>query len=133
MENCDCIDIKKRSGCLSHLEDPDRLKSLYSLTLTMEQYKCWEVDVKVLENFSSKAHIINFIECFLHQIGVKDDYTENELKAIQFLRMLFYNPLIKDKMHVFSIYLTLYNVSLNSNAKLILIEKSLNIFFLYKI
>lgn len=80
----------------------------------MEQYKCWEVDVKVLENFSSKAHIINFIECFLHQIGVKEHYTEDELKAIQFLRMLFYNPLIKDKMHVFPIYLTLYNVSLNS-------------------
>lgn len=111
LENGDCIDIKKRSGCLSHLEDPDRLKSLYSLTLTMEQYKCWEVDVKVLENFSGRDHIQNFIQSFLHEIGVKGHYTQDELKTIQLLRMLFYNPLIKDKMHVFPIYLTLYNVS----------------------
>lgn len=111
MENSACVDIKKRSGCLSHLEDPDRLKSLYSLTLTMEQYKCWEIDVKVLENFFSNLHIINFIDCFLRQISIKEHYTKDELQAIQYLLMLFYNPLIKDKMHVFPIYLTFYEVS----------------------
>lgn len=111
MQNGDCVEVKKRSGCLSHLEDPDRLKSLYALTLTMEQCKCWEVDVRVLANFAGRQHIRTFIENFLIEIGVRDHYTQEERQAIQYLRVLFYSPLIKDKLHVFPIYSALHNVS----------------------
>uniref|UniRef100_A0A1A9WDA7 Uncharacterized protein n=1 Tax=Glossina brevipalpis TaxID=37001 RepID=A0A1A9WDA7_9MUSC len=107
LENIACIDIKKRSGCLSHLEDPDRLKSLFSQTLTTEQYICWEIDPKTLERFSNEPYVITFTDRFLH---LDDDKTaDNELSLKQLLTMLFYNAVVKDKMHVLSIYLTLYN------------------------
>lgn len=110
MENCACIDIKKRSGCLSHLEDPDRLKSLLSQTLTSEQYLCWDVDSKMVERFSNEPYILTFTDRFLHANNEKLNESENKCK--QLLTLLFYNAVIKDKMHILSIYLSVYNVSI---------------------
>lgn len=109
MTNIECIDIKKRSGCLSYLEDPDRLKSLFSQTLTTEQYLCWEVDPKTLERFSNEPYVIAFTDRFLHLDA--DQTAVNELSLKQLLTMLFYNAVVKDKMHVLAIYLALYKVN----------------------
>ncbi|KAL9886530.1 anaphase promoting complex subunit 1 [Glossina fuscipes fuscipes] len=115
LANIACIDIKKRSGCLSYLEDPDRLKSLFSQTLTTEQYLCWEVDSKTLERFSNEPYVIAFTDRFLH---MDDDQTAvNELFLKQFLTMLFYNAVVKDKMHVLAIYLALYNHVLHTKTQ----------------
>ena len=108
MVNSACIDIKKRSGCLSHLEDPDRLKSLLSQTLTSEQYLCWDVDSKVLERFSNEPYVVAFTDRFLHEDSLNVGQSEQVNR--QLLTLLFYNSVIKDKMHVLSIYLSIYNV-----------------------
>lgn len=94
---------------MSHLEDPDRLKSLFSQTLTTEQYVCWEIDPKTLERFSNEPYVIGFTDRLLHS-----DETETlsaELALKHHLTMLFYNAVVKDKMHVLPIYLAIYNVS----------------------
>lgn len=109
MENSKCIDIKKRSGCLSLLEDPDRLKSLFAQTLTTEQSICWEIDPKTLQRFSKDSYVLEFSDRFLQMDGILT--TNDELKWRQHLSMLFYNAVVKDKMHVLPIYLALYNVS----------------------
>ena len=111
MENSACIDIKKRSGCLSHLEDPDRLKSLFAQTLTTEQYTCWHVNATALERFSNDSFVTSFTDRFLHIDA--EIITQDELLKVQQLTMLFYNAVIKDKMHVLPIYLTTFNVSEN--------------------
>lgn len=110
LENSACIEIKKRSGCLSHLEDPDRLKSLFSQTLTTEQYICWEIDPKTLERFSNEPFVIGFTDRFLHLDEPQSSNMELALK--QHLTMLFYNAVVKDKMHVLPIYMSTYNVSI---------------------
>ncbi|XP_075158873.1 anaphase promoting complex subunit 1 [Haematobia irritans] len=107
LENSACIEIKKRSGCLSHLEDPDRLKSLFSQTLTTEQYICWEIDPKTLERFSNEPYVIGFTDRFLHLDEPQSSNTELALK--QHLTMLFYNAVVKDKMHVLPIFVATYN------------------------
>lgn len=109
LENSACIDIKKRSGCLSHLEDPDRLKSLFAQTLTTEQFTCWHVNATALERFSNDPFVTSFTDRFLHIDA--EIITQDELLKIQQLTMLFYNAVIKDKMHVLPIYLTTFNVS----------------------
>ncbi|XP_067639434.1 anaphase-promoting complex subunit 1 isoform X2 [Eurosta solidaginis] len=108
LENSACIDIKKRSGCLSHLEDPDRLKSLFAQTLTTQQYTCWHVEATALERFSNDPFVTSFTDRFLH-IDT-ESITQEELLKIQQLTMLFYNAVIKDKMHVLPIYLTTFNI-----------------------
>ncbi|XP_023295773.2 anaphase-promoting complex subunit 1 [Lucilia cuprina] len=107
LENSACIEIKKRSGCLSHLEDPDRLKSLFSQTLTTEQSVCWEIDPKTLERFSNEPYVIGFTDRLLHLDDTETSTGELALK--QHLTMLFYNAVVKDKMHVLPIYLATYN------------------------
>ncbi|XP_017493946.1 PREDICTED: anaphase-promoting complex subunit 1-like, partial [Rhagoletis zephyria] len=108
LKNSACIDIKKRSGCLSHLEDPDRLKSLFAQTLTTEQYTCWHVNATALERFSNDPFVTSFTDRFLHIDA--EVITQDELLKIQQLTMLFYNAVIKDKMHVLPIYLTTFNL-----------------------
>ncbi|TMW48346.1 hypothetical protein DOY81_006572 [Sarcophaga bullata] len=107
LENSACIEIKKRSGCLSHLEDPDRLKSLFSQTLTTEQSICWEIDPKTLERFSNEPYVIGFTDRLLHLDEPETSIVEQALK--QHVTMLFYNAVVKDKMHVLPIYLAIYN------------------------
>ncbi|XP_053948485.1 anaphase-promoting complex subunit 1 isoform X1 [Anastrepha ludens] len=108
LQSSACIDIKKRSGCLSHLEDPDRLKSLFAQTLTTEQYTCWHVNATALERFSNDPFVTSFTDRFLHIDS--EVITPDELLKIQQLTMLFYNAVIKDKMHVLPIYLTTFNL-----------------------
>ncbi|XP_037936242.1 anaphase-promoting complex subunit 1 [Teleopsis dalmanni] len=107
LKNSACIDIKKRSGCLSHLEDPDRLKSLFAQTLTTEQYNCWEIDTKTLERFSNESYVIAFTDRFLHMD--KDSVNDIEYQKKQQLTLLFYNAVIRDKMHVLPIYLAIFD------------------------
>lgn len=117
LENSACIEIKKRSGCLSHLEDPDRLKSLFSQTLTTEQFVCWEIDPKTLERFSNEPYVIGFTDRLLHLDESETSTTELALK--QHLTMLFYNAVVKDKMHVLPIYLAIYKVSIKFSLKVL--------------
>ncbi|KAJ6638177.1 Anaphase-promoting complex subunit 1 [Pseudolycoriella hygida] len=99
LANCFCIDIKQKAGCLSHLEDPNRLKSLLVQTLTSEQYSCWKIKPETLLKFSQDAKVQHFTNKFLR---IKDNPTEvstEECQRIQIFTLQFYNCLTKDKMH----------------------------------
>lgn len=109
LEVSGCIDIKKRSGCHSHLDDPDRLKSLFAQTLTTEQYACWKIDTKSLETFSSDPIVIGFTDRFLSIDARENKLTQLELERYQQLIIIFYNSVIKDKMHGLPIYLSIVN------------------------
>lgn len=109
LELCAPIDIKKRTGCLSHLEDPDRLKSMLAQTLTMEQSICWQVDVNDLQQFASERLVKPFLARFLDTKGTQLSFLE--LSKRHQLMLLFYNAVVKDRMHLLPVYLTLYDVS----------------------
>lgn len=124
-----CIDIKQRAGCLSHLDDPDRLKGLFAQTLTTEQFSCWKLDV----NLSSCCFLTFILILYLNELQAKaldvflvdstvkgfakkflSDCNENmskcELQRIQSLTIQFYNCLKRDKMHALPIYMDLCSV-----------------------
>ncbi|KAH8419854.1 hypothetical protein KR009_003297 [Drosophila setifemur] len=101
------IDIKKRTGCLSHLEDPDRLKSMLAQTLTMEQSICWQIDMNDLQQFSSERMVKPFLSRCLATKGT--DLSYHELIKRHQMMLLFYNAVVKDRMHLLPVYLTLYD------------------------
>lgn len=115
LELCAPIDIKKRTGCLSHLEDPDRLKSMLAQTLTMEQSICWQVDVNDLQKFASERLVKPFLARFLELRGTQLSFLE--LSKRHQLMLLFYNAVVKDRMHLLPVYLTLYDVSRGNPLK----------------
>jgi len=118
------IDIKKRTGCLSHLEDPDRLKSMLAQTLTMEQSICWQIDMNDLQQFASERMVKQFLSRCLATKGT--DLSYPELVKRHQMMLLFYNAVVKDRMHLLPVYLTLYDVSA---AILLLIVQQLNVIF----
>ncbi|KAH8304880.1 hypothetical protein KR018_006035 [Drosophila ironensis] len=101
------IDIKKRTGCLSHLEDPDRLKSMLAQTLTMEQSICWQIDMIDLQQFSSEQSVKPYLSRFMETKGT--DLSYQELVKRHQMILLFYNAVVKDRMHLLPVYLTLYD------------------------
>ncbi|XP_017050802.1 anaphase-promoting complex subunit 1 [Drosophila ficusphila] len=101
------IDIKKRTGCLSHLEDPDRLKSMLAQTLTMEQSICWQIDMNDLQQFASERMVKPFLSRCLETKGT--DLSYPELVKRHQMMLLFYNAVVKDRMHLLPVYLTLYD------------------------
>ncbi|KAL7744257.1 hypothetical protein ACLKA6_009216 [Drosophila palustris] len=107
LELCAPIDIKKRTGRLSHLEDPDRLKSMLAQTLTTEQSICWQVDVNDLQQFASERLVKPFLSRFLQTKGTTLSFSE--LAKRHQLMLLFYNAVVKDRMHLLPVYLTLYD------------------------
>lgn len=107
LELCAPIDIKKRTGRLSHLEDPDRLKSMLAQTLTTEQSICWQVDVNDLQQFASERLVKPFLSRFLQTKGTTLSFSE--LTKRHQLMLLFYNAVVKDRMHLLPVYLTLYD------------------------
>lgn len=103
------MDIKQKAGCLSHLDDPDRLKSLYAQTLTAEQYSCWIIEPKTLVSFSNDARVQNFMRIFLEPHGTPSEplVSAEELEVQQLIMLQFYNCLTQDRMHALPIYMNL--------------------------
>ncbi|XP_034650000.1 anaphase-promoting complex subunit 1 [Drosophila subobscura] len=101
------IDIKKRTGCLSHLEDPDRLKSMLAQTLTLEQSICWQIDTSDLKRFEAEVMIKPFLSRCLDTKGTQ--LSHEELVKRHQLILLFYNAVVKDRMHLLPVYLTLFD------------------------
>lgn len=117
-----CIDIKQKAGRLSHLDDPDRLKSLLAQTLTTEQYSCWMIDPKSLASFSHDRQAQNFTRIFMSQraavvesevpkIQQPSKVARDESEIEQMVTLQFYNCLTKDRIHALPIYMSLLTVS----------------------
>lgn len=109
------MDIQQKAGCLSHLDDPDRLKSLLAQTLTTEQYSCWTIEPKTLLSFSSDAKVQNFMRIFLEPHGSPTESqpaaSKQELEVQQQIMLQFYQCLTQDRMHALPIYLNLLLVN----------------------
>lgn len=117
LQKSGCIDIKQRAGCFSHLEDPNRLKTLLSQTLTEEQFIAWKIDTKSLISFSHDENIVNFTNKFIFPLlePEVDDAASAEETLVQKLILLAYNCLTKDKMHALSIYVDLIGATRDLN------------------
>lgn len=97
---------------MSHLDDPDRLKSLLAETLTTEQYSCWKIEPKSLVAFSNDPKVQNFTNTFLRKQALDDNDSASteELEIQQIITLQFYNCLTKDRMHALPIYMNLLMV-----------------------
>lgn len=121
LAKCGCIDIKQKAGCMSHLDDPDRLKSLLAETLTTEQYSCWKIEPKSLVSFSNDPKVQNFTNTFLRKQSSDENISASteELEIQQIITLQFYNCLTKDRMHALPIYMNLLMV----RSRYILLKK----------
>ncbi|XP_055551724.1 anaphase-promoting complex subunit 1 [Wyeomyia smithii] len=110
-----CIDIKQRAGCLSYLEDPNRLKTMLSHTLTADKYNSWKIDVKSLLAFSTDQRISNVANKFLllAKRNENESISSVEQDIIQTLILQTYYCLTHDKMHGLSIFMNLMNNIIN--------------------
>lgn len=111
-----CIDIVQRAGCLSHLDDPNRLKSLLTQTLTTEKFSSWKVEPKNLLSFSNDLQMVNLTKMMLMnpQFSSVDDLhgsavTADDLKELILLQA--YDCLTRDRIHALGIFMALDNVS----------------------
>lgn len=103
---------------MSHLDDPDRLKSLLAETLTTEQYSCWKIEPKSLVSFSNDPKVQNFTNTFLRSQTSDDSISASteELEIQQIITLQFYNCLTKDRMHALPIYMNLLMVRSHSTS-----------------
>lgn len=111
-----CIDIVQRAGCLSHLDDPNRLKSLLVQTLTTEKYSSWKVEPKNLLSFSNDRQMVSLTKMMLMapQFNLSDELTKIDDPADDLREMILlqsYDSLTRDKMHALGLFMALDNVS----------------------
>lgn len=116
-----CIDIKQRAGCLSYLEDPNRLKSMLTQTLTTDKFNSWKIDAKSLLAFSTDQRISNLANKFLlpsvrNEIDEIESISLPERNITQMLVLQTYDCLTHDKMHGLSIFLDLMNLIINFDS-----------------
>uniref|UniRef100_A0A1B0CZC4 Uncharacterized protein n=1 Tax=Phlebotomus papatasi TaxID=29031 RepID=A0A1B0CZC4_PHLPP len=116
LEKCGCVDIKKRAGCLSLLEDPNRLKSLLAKSLTSEQFSTWRIKPKSLLSFSSDTFVEIFVDKFL--LGHEDvPVCDQEQELTELLMTQFYNCLIQDRLEALPIFISLVLIIRRINFK----------------
>ncbi|XP_055586614.1 anaphase-promoting complex subunit 1 [Uranotaenia lowii] len=117
-----CIDIKQRTGCLSHLEDPSRLKSMLTQTLTTDKYNSWKIDADSLLTFSTDQRIFNLAHKLLIPLTEREGSRESatmcseERNVRQMLVLQSYDCLTHDKMHGLSIFMDLMSYIINFNT-----------------
>ena len=110
------IDIVQRAGCLSHLDDPNRLKSLLAQTLTTEKYSSWKVESKNLLSFSNDRQMVSLTKMMLMtpKFNLADELTKIDHSADDLREMVLlqaYDCLTRDKIHALGIFMALDNVS----------------------
>ena len=119
-----CIDIVQRAGCLSHLDDPNRLKSLLAQTLTTEKYSSWKVEPKNLLSFSNDRLMVSLTKMMLMmpQLHLVDGMSEGSDASEELREMILlqaYDCLTRDKIHALGIYMALDNVRNSPNSPLL--------------
>lgn len=110
-----CIDIVQRAGCLSHLDDPNLLKSFLAQTLTTEKFSSWKVEPTNLLSFSNDRLIVGLTKMMLmvpqfhldHELKRNDKATD-ELREMLLLQT--YDCLTRDKVHGLGIYMAIDKV-----------------------
>lgn len=109
----ECINIVQRAGCLSHLDDPNRLKSLLAQTLTTEKYSSWKVEPENLLSFSNDRLMVSLTKMMLMapQFHLADECDKAPDDLREMILLQAYDCLTRDKIHALGIYMALDNVS----------------------
>lgn len=117
-----CIDVVQRSGCLSHLDDPNRLKSLMTQTLTTEKYSTWKVESKSLLSFTNDRLIFSLTKMMLVNsvdLSSSDEPVFGRTEELhELILSQIHDCLVRDKIHALGIFIELDNVSLRDGIKL---------------
>lgn len=117
-----CIDVVQRSGCLSHLDDPNRLKSLMTQTLTTEKYSTWKVESKSLLSFTNDRLIFSLTKMMLVSsvdLSSSDEPVFGRTEELhELILSQIHDCLVRDKIHALGIFIELDNVSLRDGIKL---------------
>lgn len=113
-----CIDIVQRAGCLSQLDDPNRLKSMLAQTLTTDKYSCWKVEPSSLLSFSNDRLMVNLTKIMLMvpKFHLVDNLSNESSRSDELREMILlqtYDCLTRDKIHALGIYMAIDNVSIN--------------------
>ncbi|GJQ69220.1 putative complex, subunit [Trypoxylus dichotomus] len=103
-----CIEVKQRAGCLSYLEDKHGYRTELAHTLTQSNTVPWDPSSKAILSFSSDCTIRNFCDYFLSDLERPVDAAETKMK--QNLTQIAYDCVIKDKLNVLPIFLSLVKV-----------------------
>lgn len=114
-----CIDIVQRAGCLSHSDDPNRLKSLLAQTLTTEKYSSWKVEPQNLLSFSNDRLMVRLTKMMLviPQFHLDNELKKKDSEADQLRETLLlqaYDCLTRDKIHALGIYMALEMVRIQN-------------------
>jgi anaphase-promoting complex subunit 1 len=121
LKSNDCIDIVQKAGCLSHLDDPNRLKSLLAQTLTTEKYSSWKVEPNSMTNFFNNSQMVNLTKLIMKSGG--------NSKMCDLILLQIYDCLTRDKTHALGLYLSIDNVR---NFYLIFFKKLFYFFIFLK-
>lgn len=103
------VDVKQRAGCLSYQEDKFGYRSELARTLTHSNIVPWSPAPKAIESFSSDCIVRYFTDHFL-TTDSPESYSTKERGLIQILTRFTYDCVIKDKMAVLPILITLAKV-----------------------
>lgn len=103
-----CIEVKQRAGCLSYIEDKYGYRTDLAHTLTQSHIVPWDPSAKAIMSFSSDCTIRNFCDYFLSDVCKAVD--EIEVKMKQSLTKATYDSVIKDKLNVLPIFVSMLRV-----------------------
>jgi anaphase-promoting complex subunit 1 len=111
-----CVDIMQKAGCLSHLDDPNRLKSLLAQSITTDRHSCWKVEPTNLVSFYNNNLMKNLTKFMLVQpeFDLADGVDVSHLNKDRIRKwtlLQVYDCLTRDKTHALGIYICIDNVS----------------------
>lgn len=106
------IEVKQRAGCLSYVVDKFGYRSQLARTLTHSKVVPWDPSPSSVITFTSDKSIKLFCKHFLKTD--KNDLSANEVKLKQGLCRVTYDAVVKDKLIVIVVFLSIIKVSISS-------------------
>lgn len=104
------IDVKQRAGCLSYQEDKFGYRSELARTLTHSNIMPWSPAQKAIDSFSSDCIVRYFTDHFL-TVESQEKCDAKELHLVQTLTRFTYDCMIKDRLALLPILVTMAKVS----------------------
>lgn len=103
------IEVKQRAGCLSYVVDKFGYRSQLARTLTHSKVVPWDPSPSSVIVFTSDKTIKLFCKNFLK--NEKSNLNITEVKLKQALCRITYDAVVKDKLIVIVVFLSIYKVS----------------------
>lgn len=104
------IEVKQRAGCLSYVVDKFGYRSQLARTLTHSKVVPWDPSPSSIIVFTSDKSIKLFCKYFLKNEKTNLSFAEMKLK--QALCTITYDAVVKDKLIVIVVFLSIIKVSM---------------------